>query len=182
LLDQLQLYLQRHPGERERVLQMLDFVEAQPKCFLRSCTPGHVTGSAWIVSADHEDFLLVHHKKLGRWLQVGGHADGEPEVFRAALREAREESGLWHLEFYRAAEGIRPLDVDVHDIPAVGGEPAHLHYDMRFLLVARAGERTRPSGESHDVRWFPMRELERVVKEESLLRMGRKARDVLAVR
>ena len=179
LLDQIQQYMMTHPTERECSHRLVEFVEVEPRCFLRRCEPGHVTGSAWIVSADHESFLLAHHKKLDRWLQVGGHADGEPEVFRAAFREAREESGLWHLEFPGGRRGIRPLDIDIHEIPAHGAEPAHLHYDVRFLLVARAGEQPRVSEESHAVRWFPMRELEQVVKEESLLRMGRKARELL---
>lgn len=178
LLEQVQQYMRAHPTERESAQQLVEFVEAQPKCFLRTCEPGHITGSAWVVSGDRENFLLVHHKKLDRWLQVGGHADGEPEVFRAAFREAQEESGLWHLEFHDG-HGIRPLDVDIHPIPAHGAEPAHLHYDVRFLLIARAGEQPKVSAESHEVRWFPMGELEQVVKEESLLRMGRKARAVL---
>ena len=179
LLKQIQQYMAAHPTERECAQRLAEFVEAEPKCFLRDCEPGHVTGSAWVVSADRESFLLVHHKKLDRWLQVGGHTDGEPEVFRAALREAREESGLWHLEFPGASRGIRPLDLDIHEIPANGGELAHLHYDVRFLLVARAGDQPRVSEESHAVRWFPVGELEQVVKEESLLRMGRKARELL---
>ena len=179
LLDQIQQYGERHPSERECAKRLGDFVETHPQCFLRSCEPGHVTASAWIVSPDHRSFLLAHHKKLGRWLQVGGHVDGEPEVYRAALREAREESGLWHLEFHDMARGIRPIDLDIHEIPANGEEPAHLHYDVRFLLVASAGEEPRASDESHEVRWFPMAELERVATEESILRMGRKVRELL---
>ena len=74
-----------------------------PDCFERSCVPGHVTGSAWLVSHDRSRFLLTHHRKLGRWLQLGGHSDGDPDTAQVALREAREESGI-------AALTLAPID------------------------------------------------------------------------
>ena len=155
------------------------FVETHPDCFLRSCVPGHITGAAWIVSADHERCLLTHHKKLGRWLQLGGHADGEPKVHRVALREAQEESGMWMFEFRKTDEQILPLDIDVHVIPASGDDPQHLHYDIRFLLVAAPEQHPRSSSESHEVRWFSHRELRQVTGEASVLRMARKAEELL---
>ena len=116
------------------------FVRAHPDCFLRSCREGHITGSAWILSADHRQALLTHHRKLDRWLQLGGHSDGESDPRQVALREAQEESGLARFRFLPEASDPLPLDLDVHPIPAFGGEPAHLHLDVRFLLVAEAGQ------------------------------------------
>lgn len=180
LLELLEHYLRRHPHERPCVERFALFVRGRPDCFLRSCIPGHVTASAWVLSADRQRFLLTHHRKLDRWLQVGGHVDGEPEVWRAALREAQEESGMWDLRFDMANGEILPLDVDVHEIPARPSEPTHLHYDVRFLLVAAPGQPLRVSDESHDLRWFPLAEMEQWVSEESVLRMGRKVREISA--
>ena len=73
-------YLARNPDERITVDHVTQFVRANPDCFERSCRDGHVTGSAWILSHDRTQFLLTHHKKLGRWLQLGGHAAGEHDL------------------------------------------------------------------------------------------------------
>src|SRR5512134_1717771 len=94
LLRTLECYLERYPEDRVRADHVRQFVRANPDCFERSNPEGHVTGSAWIVSADRRSFLLTHHRKLGRWLQLGGHADGDPDPLRVALREAQEESGM----------------------------------------------------------------------------------------
>ena len=154
---------------------MTAFVRGHPDCFDRSCPPGHVTGSAWIVSADHRTVLLTLHRKLGRWLQLGGHADGDPDPLRVALREAREESGIEHF----SVVGDGPLDVDVHEIPAYGRDAAHLHYDVRWLLVAPAGQAVRVSDESHALRWVAVGDLDAVLDETSLRRMARRARTLL---
>lgn len=171
LLDLLECYLAGHPEERVSVDHVIQFVRANPDCFLRSCLDGHVTASAWILSHDHERFLLTHHAKLGRWLQLGGHADGDPDTAAVALREAREESGMEKLSLALGA----PFDVDVHLIPARGGEPAHLHHDVRHLLVAAPGQPLQVSSESHDLAWYPRARAEEILEGESLLRMARKA-------
>lgn len=149
------------------------FVSENEACFDRTLRAGHITGSAWIVDHDYAHTLLTHHKKLGKWLQLGGHADGESDVLRVALREAREESGL---------QEIRPLlyeifDVDVHLIPARKAEPAHFHYDIRFLLVADCNLPLLMSDESKDLRWVALRKVSRLTREESVLRMVRKTID-----
>ena len=159
------------------VARIVDLVESHADCFLRTCRPGHITGAAWVLSSDRQRCLLVHHRKLAKWLQPGGHADGDSNVAEVALREAREETGLQSL---RLANRI-PLDVDVHDIPERRDpqgrliEDAHQHHDIRFLLTADAEETPTVSHESHDVRWFTRSELEQCVDEESVLRMARKA-------
>lgn len=103
----------------------VDFLR-EPQAFLRSNLAGHFTGSAWLVSGDGQRALLMHHRKLNRWLQPGGHADGDTDLARVALREAEEESGLSELV-------VEPdiFDLDRHRIPARGEEPEHWHYDAR---------------------------------------------------
>lgn len=179
LLELLARYERAHAGERACVARVRALVEAHPDCFERSCRPGHITASAWIASADRNRFLLTHHRKLDRWLQLGGHADGDPDPRVVALREAREESGMVEFAFARDAHGLELVDVDVHRIPAHGGDPAHDHHDLRYCLVAGAGQAIRVSDESHDVAWFDCDQLERVIDEESLLRLGRKCRALL---
>jgi 8-oxo-dGTP pyrophosphatase MutT (NUDIX family) len=179
LLRLLDAHRARWPEDGARVARMRAFVLAHPDCLLRSCVEGHVTGSAWIVSADRRAVLLVHHAKLGRWLQPGGHADGDGDPYRVAVREAEEESGI--AGFAAVPDGLPPppLDVDVHEIPARGAEPAHLHHDVRYLLVAPAGAVPRASEESPAVRWFPRRRLDDLLADESMRRMERKARALL---
>jgi len=174
LLDQ---YLERNPGDRVRVDHVRHFVRVHADCFERTCLEGHITGSAWIVSADYRHVLLAHHRKLDRWLQLGGHADGETDPAQVALREAREESGLAHFEPW-AAESF-PLDIDVHVIPARGDEPAHLHHDVRYLLVALPGQPLRVSEESLALRWFERDRVHEVSTEPSLLRMAERADELL---
>jgi 8-oxo-dGTP pyrophosphatase MutT (NUDIX family) len=180
LLDLLDRYVARHSDEADVVAALASFVRAHPDCFERSCVPGHVTGSAWLLSSDHERVLLTHHRKLGRWLQLGGHADGDADSLRVALREAREESGLSRIEPLALDGDPIPLDVDIHEIPARGDEPAHLHHDIRYLLVAAPAQEIAISDESVDLRWFDRRRLQDVLDDESQLRMERKTRDLLA--
>ncbi|MFG0318503.1 MAG: NUDIX hydrolase [Planctomycetota bacterium JB042] len=175
LLLLLDDYLARHPDEEETVVRMRTLVETHEDCLLRSCAPGHVTASAWIASPDRRRFLLTHHRKLDRWLQLGGHVDGEAEPDAAALREAREESGMERFEI--CAAGDRPLvvDLDVHVIPARGDEPEHEHHDVRFLLIAAPGQTAVRNEESKELRWFRNDELAAVAGDEAVARLGRKA-------
>ena len=123
------------------------------RCFHRDHLPGHITGSAWILNKAKTHMLLVHHVKLNRWLQPGGHADGEENVLSVALREVNEETGLTN--FKELVPGI--FDIDIHTIPARADFPEHLHYDVRFALVANEeyGE-LQVSEESHAVKWITL--------------------------
>jgi 8-oxo-dGTP pyrophosphatase MutT (NUDIX family) len=191
LLDR---YAGRWPAEESVVARIRELVRNHADCLERTCLPGHITASAWIVSADRAQFLLTHHRKLDRWLQLGGHADGDPDVAAVALREAREESGLRDFRFLcgeravlvEARETLHPIDLDVHRIPARAHEPAHDHHDIRFVLVAPVGEHIEKSEESHALGWFGWDRLGRSPADgpdlvsESLLRLGRKARDLVA--
>jgi 8-oxo-dGTP pyrophosphatase MutT (NUDIX family) len=178
LLDLLARYRTRYPEEAKCVDRMRALVEGRPDCLERGCLPGHVTGSALVLSADGRRTLLVHHRKLRRWLQPGGHADGEADVARVALREAREETGLdlWFLEADAEAGAPLPIDLDVHAIPARPGEPAHEHHDVRFLVVALGDATPVASPESSDVRWFDLDELGSLDLDASLVRLIGKAR------
>ena len=177
LLELLERYVERCPDDAAEASKIRALVEARADCFERSCLdPGHITASCWIVSPDRQQFLLTHHRKLDRWLQLGGHADGVTDAVQVALTEAREESGM---ERFTVFDDEVPLDVDVHLIPARGDEPAHEHHDVRFLLIAEPDQEIEVSEESHDVRWFEWSELERVAGEESVLRMAHRARRLL---
>ena len=190
LLDLLDRYASAVPDAAATVTRFRTFVEARADCFERSCVPGHITGSAWIVSTDGRRALLTHHVRLGRWLQLGGHADGDSDPLRVACREALEESGLTSIvpvtlggdgRADPAAASLLPLDLDIHTIPARGGEPEHLHYDVRYLLIADDTEPLVVSAESHDLRWIEIERLGELSNEESLLRLARRTALLRAV-
>lgn len=174
LLDWIAEYAERYPAERAVIERFHGFVTAHPDCFDRACVPGHVTGSAWVVSHDRARFLLTHHRKLGRWLQLGGHSDGDPDTAAVALREAGEESGIAGLRLATVEGRVRPLDLDAHEIPARGGEPAHVHYDVRFLVVAPPGAVVAISDESLALQWFDAARPLEVAHDDSVARLRRK--------
>jgi 8-oxo-dGTP pyrophosphatase MutT (NUDIX family) len=181
LIELLERYVDQHPDERATAHRILGLVEAEPRCFLRDCFPGHITASAWIVSRESRAVLLTHHRKLDRWLQLGGHTDGESDVLSSAMREAQEESGLAELVAIPSGGAPHILDIDVHEIPARPEEPAHQHHDIRFLLEASEhAPLARQRTESKALRWFPAAGIETRFSEESLARMARKAARWLA--
>ena len=164
-------YRSRYREEAEVVDRFEAFVRDQPNCFDNDCWSGHVTGSSWLLDATGDRALLTHHKKLGKWLQLGGHSDGVPETLAVALREAHEESGL-----AVSALDSAILDLDIHRIPARGDQPAHLHYDVRYLLQVSGTEAFAVSDESHELAWVALAELKSFSREWSVLRMAQKAR------
>lgn len=158
---------------------MLALVEGEPACFARSTfAPGHFTGSAFVFSADDGRVLLHHHRRLDRWLQMGGHDEGESDPAATALREAIEESGLPDLALLSPAI----LDVDVHPIPAGKGEPDHAHFDVRYAAVTRAaGEARADEAESLALAWLPLGEAARRMGEPGARRALAKAARLLGV-
>nr|WP_293836098.1 NUDIX hydrolase [uncultured Arsenicibacter sp.] len=170
LLTLLRQYEPFDENERAMWQETLSFVEQQPDCFERSLLIGHVTGSAWIVSPDRSQAVLIHHRKLDRWFQPGGHCDGDPDVAAVAMKEAEEETGL------RSIRLVSPdiFDIDVHPIPAKGEIPAHLHYDIRFLLEANPDEAFEHSEETNDIQWVKVDVMADFTDSESILRMIRK--------
>jgi 8-oxo-dGTP pyrophosphatase MutT (NUDIX family) len=185
LLEMLARYREAFPAEAVIVDRIRRLVDSHPNCFDRNCRPGHITAAAWILSTDRRRSLLTHHRKLDRWLQLGGHADGQWLVEEVALREAREESGLTDFDIVPIDGTIMPFDIDVHEIPArydAGGtlvEDAHEHHDIRFLMIVRSDDEPIISDESHDVAWFTPEEVLQRTDEESVLRMLRKALELL---
>jgi 8-oxo-dGTP pyrophosphatase MutT (NUDIX family) len=167
----LSLLLQHTPEddhEAAMLTRIVAFVQRHPDCFERSLPIGHVTASAWIVDLDRTHALLTHHAKLDKWLQMGGHCDGDPDVLRVALREVEEESGLSNPGILL---GGAIFDVDAHEIPARGETPAHIHHDIRFLFEADRRLPLRISDESHDLRWVAFEEVPSLNTDESVLRM-----------
>jgi 8-oxo-dGTP pyrophosphatase MutT (NUDIX family) len=147
-----------------------DLARSAADCCERTLLDGHFTGSAWVVSGDGGRALLMHHRKLGRWLQPGGHADGDGDLASVALREAEEETGLRGL---RVEGGV--FDLDRHRIPARGAEPEHWHYDVRFVVRAGADEAFIVNAESHALAWRPVAEIAADASvDESVRRMARK--------
>jgi 8-oxo-dGTP pyrophosphatase MutT (NUDIX family) len=146
------------------------FARGHADCCERTCAPGHFTGSAWLVSADGRRALLMHHRKLDRWLQPGGHADGDGDLAGVALREAQEETGLPGLRVDR-----RVFDLDRHAIPARGAEPEHWHYDVRFVVRAGEDERFTVTAESRGLAWRPVEDIAADASlDGSLRRMARR--------
>ncbi len=167
LLAELALYVPSDAAESAMVARMRAYLALHADAFERTSREGHVTGSAWIVDRALTAAVLLHHRKLGKWLQPGGHADGERDVREVALREAREESGL--LSLAPVSHGI--YDIDVHAIPARGADPAHAHYDVRFAFFADRAEAPRGNDESHAVAWIPFADIERYAIDESVRRL-----------
>ncbi len=170
-LEQLIIhYAQTYPKEMAPN-NMLKFLDEETGYFLRNNYNGHFTGSAWIISPDKSNILMTHHKKLGKWIQLGGHADGESDLLKVALREATEESGIQ--QFKVLSEEI--FDLDIHGIPQNNSELGHLHYDVRFLIEADpTGEAVIISDESHDVTWIPLADVTKLNPEVSIARMIKK--------
>ena len=153
-------------AERDRVLDLLDVHGVSLAD--RTTAPGHLTGSALVVDAAGERVVVLLHTKLRRWLQPGGHADGDHELAGVALKEATEETGI---------EGLRVLvpavDLDVHEVDHGDDLGLHLHLDLRFVVVAPEDARIRGNHESLDLRWVDLDELVELADEEGLVRLAR---------
>ncbi|AYQ32290.1 NUDIX hydrolase [Runella sp. SP2] len=170
LLQLLQAYQPTEPEEQRMWFETIEFVKQNPACFERSLPIGHITGSAWVVDETGQFVLLMHHRKLDRWFQPGGHADGEWNILQVAIKEAQEETGLESVEV--VSDSI--YDVDVHLIPANTKDPAHFHYDIRFLLRANKAIPLKINNESKNLVWVPLEDVASYNNSESIMRMARK--------
>lgn len=158
--------------------QFVAFINSNPRCFWRENISGHMTGSAMVFDPTSSKVLLTHHRKLNLWLQLGGHADGHHILHDVALTEAHEESGLNDLELYAYEADVFnaanshpiPFDIDCHVIPARSNDPAHLHFDVRFLIACNADLKPKISEESHAIQWFTLDEGRTITNEPSMIR------------
>jgi len=175
ILDDIEAYQVCYPDESAVVRRFRDFIEGNVNCFERELDSGHLTGSSLLLDKECERVLLTHHAKLDKWLQPGGHADGEKDIADVCLREAMEESGLGDIEFLH-----RPiLDLDIHFIPSRQKEPGHFHYDCRFLLRTRSSNDYVLSPESKELAWVEFDQVHHYTEELSILRMISKAVKIL---
>lgn len=160
--QQLDLYARfwdpQDPVRVDVVTRYREFVSEVPNCFERSNLDRHITGSALVVSPDRRRVLLTHHAKLKKWIQLGGHCDGDPRVQEVAAQEVWEESGLRGEFCNCGGEVLFPLDIDILPVPRWRDVPAHDHYDARYLMVCDPQTPLTITKESLDLRWFPLEE------------------------
>lgn len=172
LIQSLYNYPLSFPEETEFKTLFLELLQS-PRCFFRTHLPGHITGSAWIINTRKNKALLIHHCKLNRWLQPGGHADGDENIMNVALREAQEETGLVNLTLLHN----ELFDIDIHLIPERQDFPAHFHYDVRFAFQANDTDNLILSAESHTLKWIKFSDLGTVTENNtSILRMAEKSK------
>ena len=146
---------------------ILTFLKQYPNAFERSLEVGHICASAWLVNKDNTKALLMHHKKLNIWVQLGGHCDGNTDALAVAIKEAQEESGIMNIEPVQS--GI--FDIDIHLIPENKKEKAHYHYDIRFLLQVMSDEDFVQNEESHELAWIDKNQKKLPTNERSVTRM-----------
>ncbi len=153
--------------EADFVTRMLALARAPGDPFSRDhYSPGHFTASAFVLSPTRDELLLILHGKLHRWLQPGGHIDpDDADVFSAARREVAEETGIRALHIL--GDGL--FDVDIHEIPPLGGQPGHQHFDLRILLVAHTLD-LQAGDDAKDARWVPLADVNEVESDASVMR------------
>ena len=168
LTQSIQAYTAIFPKEEEYKSEFLTLIQDED-CFLRSRLAGHLTASCWVLD-DNGQVLLLHHKKLNKWLQPGGHADGEEDLLAVAKKELEEETGLVHFSV-----NTEIFDLDIHTIPQRKNVPEHFHYDVRFLFIATDPDEIQKNHESTDLKWVKLTAVNELCRgEESILRMVKK--------
>jgi 8-oxo-dGTP pyrophosphatase MutT (NUDIX family) len=173
-LAQAQGFVAAAPGPPDAREFILDFIASHEDALTRACADGHLTGSALVIDRSRRCALLMHHRKLDKWLQMGGHADGDGDLARVALREATEESGLAELML----ASTTPVDLDVHRVEPPGEVP-HLHLDVRFLVVAPPGSDPIANHESRELRWVALDDLA-AWPEDGMRRLAEAGRSLVA--
>lgn len=168
LIHNLTNYQTSFVEEKAFIPRFISLLTNFHNCYQRTLYTGHITASAWIIAIKEKSVLLVHHKKLNRWLQPGGHADGEEDIINVAVKEAVEETGLKSLKLHM--EEI--FDIDIHLIPHYKAVQSHFHYDIRFLFSADIREQYVLSRESNKLAWIPMENIDQFVgSNKSIHRM-----------
>ena len=175
LLHALNNYKSSFDEEKAFIPRFTSLLTNFSNCYSRSLLTGHITASAWIVDEIATSALLVHHKKLNRWLQPGGHADAEENIILVATKEAKEETGLKSLKLF----DDNFFDIDIHLIPSHKNIQSHYHYDIRFLFFAESAEAYIVSDESNKLAWVPIDKIDKFTENnDSILRMVFKTKSI----
>lgn len=174
LLIMLKRYRSRFMDEVAYVKSAIQYIEHHANIFDRELLPAHVTGSAWVVSPDRQSVLLLHHRKHGQWFQPGGHADGDTDIVRVALRECAEETGLRPDDIRLVNSSI--FDVDIHTIPRMGETTQHEHIDIRFVVEVDDRLTIPGNNESNAITWLPLYHVLSYNHNRSTFRMLEKTR------
>lgn len=168
LVGTLASYLKRHPNAQPTVDAFKAFLTDHPNGVYRTCLYGHLTASSWVINHDQSAFLLLHHKKLNKWIQPGGHADGNWDLQAVALKEAKEESGLQSLFVVDST----PLHISIYNIPAYKDTPSHLHFDVCYAIQASEDETLMLCDEAHAMAWFYLPQQPATLDEDVALLMN----------
>ncbi|AWV98414.1 NUDIX hydrolase [Arcticibacterium luteifluviistationis] len=169
LIADLRQYVAFNEKEEAMREKLLAFVKEYENCFDRSLLIGHVTASCWVVNKSRTKVLLIHHAKLNKWLQPGGHCDGDENTYQVAEKELLEETGLVALK-----KDTTIFDVDVHTIPERKSVPEHKHYDIRYLFEVDENAPLIKNHETLGMKWLVMNDVPNLTSEESILRMKNK--------
>lgn len=169
LLEQLRTYITVDNTEGIIKARFIDFVNTYHDCFERSLLIGHITASGFIYDERTQKILLIHHKKLDKWLQPGGHCDGDKDTLGVAIKEVFEETGVLIENIDQSI-----FDLDIHTIPERKDIPEHEHFDVRYLFFADSTKPLVQNHETNQLMWIRIADLEKYTTEESLLRMKRK--------
>lgn len=178
LKNKLSKYSSNYASENAFVPRFLDLLKIK-SCYKRSLLSGHLTGSAWVLHPDFTKVLLLHHQKLDRWLQPGGHADGDEDILAVTKKELEEETGLKDVVMV----GESFFDLDIHEIPARKEVPLHEHFDVRFAFVANQPDQLKKNEESNDLQWVLLDDLVNFIgQDSSMLRLLDKSKRLHEVR
>lgn len=163
----LEAYQPENESEKGFKIKMKELLKLQ-NCFERSLLHAHFTGSAWVIDRQKQKVLLTHHAKLNRWLQLGGHADGDSNMARVAQKELSEESGRTDFKML----SLQIFDIDIHTIPGKKDVPEHEHFDVRYLFYGNSELPLEKNHESNALAWVSYEELSAQVDgNDSIMRM-----------
>lgn len=181
ILKLLENYQPIFSEEKKFQKEIIDFIEQNDDFALRSNLTGQLTGSAWVVNSERTKVLLIHHKKLNRWLQIGGHIEADDQTIeQTILREVTEESGLKNLKLLSSSI----YDLDVHTIPQKKEVAEHLHFDIRLVVEADENDTLLAQNEEVlDVKWYSVSEMENpsetdILIDASMKRMINKMKNI----